>query len=443
MRTACLLLVLVPSLVAAQLVPTLPPLPAPGTEPASGTDVSTPHAGTPSKRTNRVDDRLLELHSVGVAEAVELIHSQMLRLPYVLDPDVLSDNRLVSFSWDGRKEDAETFVGNLLDQLGYLRERRGTVSFIQKKSQTGSIAEPFVYRPLHRSVTFISELLGPMFSGRFSVNRGVTSVDGAAMPVESATSPGTAAAVINRNADLLVFSGPAAEIERLKKVLPQVDVREGEIIVRGLVYEVGSNASEGSAFNIITSLLGGALSLSLNPGAALSNTVRVKGASIDVIASMLSSDYRFKVVSSPSMRIRSGAPGSFSVGEDVPVLGAIQQSKDERPIQSIEYRSSGVIFEVVPTVHDETIELDIRQELSNFIRTETGVNDSPTLTKRSLKTSVNLKDGDVIVLGGLADEKVSNRRSGPSFLFDFAKARTGEASRSEIVLVLQVQRVSI
>jgi hypothetical protein len=443
MKIGCLLLILLPSLVVAQPVPSLPPLPDQGADRASGQTVSIPHPATRSARANRVGDRLLELHSVSVAEAVELIHSQMLHSPYVLDPEVLNDSRLVSFSWDGRKENAETFVRNFLDQLGYVREKRGTVSFIQKKSQTGSAAEPFVYRPLHRSVTFISELLGPMFTGRFSVNRGVTSVDGAAMPVESATLPGTAAAVINRSADLLVFSGPAAEIERLKKVLPQVDLREGEIVVRGLVYEVGSNASEGSAFNVITNLLGGALSLSLDPGAALSNAVRIKGASIDVIASMLSSNYRFKVVSSPSMRIRSGAQGSFSVGEDVPVLGAIQQSNDQRSIQSIEYRSSGVIFEVVPTVHDKTIELDIRQELSNFVRTETGVNDSPTLTKRSLKTSVSLNDGDLIVLGGLADEKVSNRRSGPSFLFDFANARTAETSRSEIVLVLQVQRVPI
>jgi type II secretory pathway component GspD/PulD (secretin) len=124
---------------------------------------------------------------------------------------------------------------------------------------------------------------------------------------------------------------------------------------------------------------------------------------IDAIALMLSSDYRFKVVSSPSMRVRSGRQETFSVGQEVPVLGAIQRSTDKPPLQSIEYRSSGVIFEVLPTVHEGAIELDIRQELSHFVQTRTGVSNSPTLTKQSLTTSVNLGDGDLIILGGLAD----------------------------------------
>ena len=65
-------------------------------------------------------------------------------------------------------------------------------------------------------------------------------------------------------------------------------------------------------------------------------------------------------------------------------------------------RSCGAIFRVKPTVTQDVIGLDIVQQLSNFAKTDTGVNNTPTLIKREVSTSVSLNDGDIIVLGGLA-----------------------------------------
>ncbi|EAB7743403.1 hypothetical protein DTU57_08915 [Salmonella enterica subsp. enterica] len=42
--------------------------------------------------------------------------------------------------------------------------------------------------------------------------------------------------------------------------------------------------------------------------------------------------------------------------------------------------------------------------------TETGVNNSPTLIKRDVTTEVSLADGDIILLGGLAEQFVSARQ---------------------------------
>lgn len=72
----------------------------------------------------------------------------------------------------------------------------------------------------------------------------------------------------------------------------------------------------------------------------------------------------------------------------------------------------------------------------------TGANNSPTLTKRELKTTVGLQDGDVIVLGGgLAENKDTQTRDGPSFLPSFLHTSGKDVSSSEILLVLQVQRL--
>lgn len=121
-----------------------------------------------------------------------------------------------------------------------------------------------------------------------------------------------------------------------------------------------------------------------------SNFLQFSGGSIDVLYELFSQDSRFHVVSSPHLRVSSGNEGRFSVGSDVPVLSSVTY-KDNTPVQSVEYRSSGVIFTVKPLITQHIISLDVNQQLSNFAKTETGVNNSPTLIKREIATNVKFQ----------------------------------------------------
>ncbi len=73
---------------------------------------------------------------------------------------------------------------------------------------------------------------------------------------------------------------------------------------------------------------------------------------------------RFNVVSSPTLRVKSGSTGNFSVGADVPVISDFTE-RNGKIIQSVQYRQSGVIF-------NNAIDLKINQQLSNFIKTDKG-----------------------------------------------------------------------
>jgi general secretion pathway protein D len=256
------------------------------------------------------------------------------------------------------------------------------------------------------------------------------------------TPEGSASALLDQNADVLVFSGTDKEIAKLKKLLPQVDFALGEVVVRGVVYEVTTSEKDGSAFGLLASIASGKLGIGIGSANPIGNFVQLKNASLDVVYAMLATDNRFKIMSSPSMRIRSGSNGKFSVGQDVPVLGSISYPTGAgQAVHSVEYRSSGVIFDIAPTVREGVIDLNIDQQLSNFITTTTGVNNSPTLTKRALKTSVGVQDGDLIVLGGLTETKEGNTHDGFSFLPKFLHSASKENSKSEILLVLQVDRI--
>jgi len=100
-----------------------------------------------------------------------------------------------------------------------------------------------------------------------------------------------------------------------------------------------------------------------------------------------------------------------------------------------------VIFDVAPTVKGDVMDADVTIEISDFQKTTTGVNDSPTKNTRKFETSMTLKDGDVIVTGGLSSTKESDTRSGIAFLPAFMDGRSTTRSRSDIVLVLQICKV--
>lgn len=299
-----------------------------------------------------------------------------------------------------------------------------------------------VYRPRFRPLSYLVDVLGGLFkAGAFSVQRGVPTQPGEPSP--SNPPPVSAASNIQADADTLVFQGSSQEVTRLRTLLSQIDIHPGEVMISAVVYEVSAGKSDGSAFSLALNLLGGKLGLSVGGAPALSNAVTFKNASIDVALSILAGDSRFKALSTPRLRVRSGAQARLMVGQDVPTIGAVSYPQGGAPVQSIEYRSSGVILALMPTAFDSSVDVVIDQQISDFVRTETGVSSSPTLTKRALSTTVTLGDDEFVVLGGLTSHKAVEGTSGLSFLPRFLRDSTSSDARTEVLLLLQVSRVPV
>lgn len=384
-----------------------------------------------------------DFQAIGVAQVIQLIYSEALSTAYVIDPDVLADGRSVSFRYSSDKGDLRLFIKSFLDALGYAVETRAGVDFIARRKEPDHVEiedDAFVYRPRYRDVPYLARLLAPLFKGTFSINRSIRSTE--VVKTDKPVPDGSAASLVDQSSDTLIFSGSVKEVEKLKRLLVQVDMAVGEVLVRGVVYEVNDTDKAGSAIGALVNVMGSKLSVGLGTLDNLGTFLRFKSTSFEAIYSALSSDSRFKVLSSPTLRIRSGASGTFSVGQDVPVLGSLSYPQGAgQAVQSVEYRSSGVLFGIQPMVRDAVIDLSIDQQLSNFIATTTGVNGSPTLTKRALKTSVGVQDGDVIVLGGLTENKDTHSRDALSFLPRFFDSIGSEKSKTEVLLVLQVERI--
>ncbi|MFS1538718.1 MAG: type II secretion system protein GspD [Candidatus Phlomobacter fragariae] len=157
------------------------------------------------------------------------------------------------------------------------------------------------------------------------------------------------------------------------------------MVVSAYVFEVQTAERNGSGLALAAKLVSGKLNIGMGKEAGFDNFVRFNLGSLDALYELFRTDSRFHVVSSPRLRVKNGAKASFLVGSEVPVLGQVSYA-DNKPVQSIEYRSSGVILNVRPQIRQQGVDLTIDQQLSNFAKTETGVNNSPTLIKREVST---------------------------------------------------------
>lgn len=408
-----------------------------------------------------VQDKPLTLNfdKIQVVELVNFVYGDILKQNFALHPALIGNDKLVTvhFQSDFDKAKLFSFMENLLLGVGISIQKKPGYLFLSpvaEKDQVEQDQEVFYYRAKYRSVSYIMDLTASLFkTGKFTGQRGVKAPLTESPPVSVAASPqasnkkpvqdtGTSAYSLQdkNEQDAFIFQGSEKEISQLQKLLGQIDVPTGEVLVKGMVYEVTTGEKDGSAFGLALSLMQGKLGINIG-GIGKGDSITFKNANIDAVFSALSTDSRFKSVSNPSLRVKSGASARFSVGSDVPVLGAVQFDKNGNPIQSVDYKPSGVIFDLRPQIRESVIDLTINQQLSNFIPTTTGVNNSPTLIKREINTSIGASNDDVIFLGGLDEEKNSQDNSGLSFLPSWMKSRGGESNKTQILLVLQVQKI--
>lgn len=173
----------------------------------------------------------------------------------------------------------------------------------------------------------------------------------------------------------------------------------------------------------------------------------------EVILEALASKTDVKVVSSPKLVVLDNQQARLQVGDSVPVI--VQQTTNTNGVtqtpagttaivaNSVVYRDTGVLLEVTPQVSKGgLVNLEIAQEVSDVSLTTTSTIDSPTISQRRMLTTVTVKDGQTVMLGGLIQERNEKSRSGIPLLKDipllgalFSSTNTSSA-RTELIALM-------
>ncbi len=407
---------------------------------------------------------IIDLQGVSLAQVVHLVYKEISPASYVLAPDLVGDQRPVSLRWTGQPAQLPRFMDAWLETLGYSTRSQAGTLFMAKtvqpepEKEVEEEKETMIYWPRFQSAGALRELAGGVVSQEgFASHRGVSTASMAPQntqgqgmgsmnramapqqPVQA--SPGSALSVMDRDDRMLVFRGTQKDRAKLTAFLDQVDRAAEVISVQGAIYEVSTSKTEGSAFHLAANILRGKFGVSASLGPRpQSNFFGINVAGLEAVMGALKSDSRFKVLSAPRLSVRSGGNARLVVGQEVPTAGAVSTNAQGGTLQSVDYRQSGVIFDLSPQVFKDAVRLTLSQQVSSFVRTDTGVNNSPTLLKREAKTDMDVFGDEVVVIGGLVDTKQSTSSTAVPFLPSWFDSSSAEHGGSELLVLLQVSR---
>jgi len=133
----------------------------------------------------------------------------------------------------------------------------------------------------------------------------------------------------------------------------------------------------------------------------------------------------------------------------VPSAQSVSTQDPNAPIvNSIDFQDTGVILEITPHVNASgMVVLDVLQEVSDVVETTSSGIDAPTIQQRQIQSSVAVRTGETIALGGLIRDSNTLSRSGIPLLMDIPwlgrlfENRTRTNDRTELLVLLTPQVV--
>lgn len=140
--------------------------------------------------------------------------------------------------------------------------------------------------------------------------------------------------------------------------------------------------------------------------------------SLQGILNTAETNNKAQVLSRPRIMALTGRPASIHVGTELPYTTSTTITDGGNVTQNVEFKQIGVKLDVTPTIHthNKTIRLHLIPEVSDSIGQ--AANGAPIISTRRSETTVELKDGDTMVIGGLISSEDSKVGGGVPMLRD-------------------------
>jgi general secretion pathway protein D len=242
----------------------------------------------------------------------------------------------------------------------------------------------------------------------------------------------------------LVITAPPDVMRTLKRVITELDVRRAQVLVDAIIAEVSMNTARELGVQWVFSGLNSGNGVSpvglinfTNTGTNIADVINsavdvVNGGTIPTpagnvllgggkydkndnfnylaVINMLASDSNTNILSTPTLVTLDNEEAEIIIGQNVPfVTGSFTSTgagnDATNPFQTIQRQDVGLTLKLKPQINEgDALKLNIEQEVSSIAPSVAGASDIIT-NKRSIKTSVMVGDGNVVVLGGLIEKQ--------------------------------------
>ncbi len=276
----------------------------------------------------------------------------------------------------------------------------------------------------------------------------------------------------DENTNALVITAPADIFRSLESVIMQLDIRRAQVLIESIIAEVSNNLNNelgvewivdgtqsggtapvglvnlgGGLVDIVSSIVSGTAP-SVGQGITLGAGRFEKGKTrFAVLVRALQGDGNTNVLSTPTLVTLDNEEAEIIVGQEVPFLtGAFSTpggstGNPANPFQTIQRKNVGLTLRVTPQINEgSSIKLDIEQQIDSLNASPIAV-DLITNT-RSIKTSVLVDDGQILVLGGLISDDLKETVNKTPFLSDipllgnlFTRRSTSKEKKNLMVFI--------
>ncbi len=296
--------------------------------------------------------------------------------------------------------------------------------------------------------------------------RSILSSETAALTPTASTQPATATAAqsasskelgpgmiqADAGSNALIITAPEAIFANLRAVVEKLDVRRAQVLIEALIVEVSADkaaefgiqwigAGTVSSDNTLGGLFGNstpATNIGTITAAAKSGTTAgllgiasgltigfLKGDNLGILARALETEAGGNILSTPSLLTLDNEEAKISVGSNVAFATGSYTTPTSgspgltNPFTTYERKDVGLTLKVKPQISEGgTVRMQIAQEVSQ-LRQSPGTD--PTLAstdKRSIDSTVLVDDGQVVVLGGLIQDQMTDGEDSVPLLGD-------------------------
>jgi len=225
---------------------------------------------------------------------------------------------------------------------------------------------------------------------------------------------------IDEDNNSIIIDGLEKEVNNLKQIVVKLDVLKSQVYVKAKIVELDDNLVEdiGLKYGILGGKVhsGGLYTFSsnLNGGKAIAMDTGLLGLKIPNVTSslalgaslsLLNKTYALNIISEPSILCLNNKESSIYVGETVSIQTASTTTDGGTTKNSFKREDIGLILRVKPRItSNNKVILDINTIIEGIKNTNT-TSFNPDTSKKEVKTSVIVNNGESVVIGGLIESK--------------------------------------
>ena len=311
------------------------------------------------------------------------------------------------------------------------------ISWLNELDTPGNVNQTkiYVYKVENGEATDVANILTQIFgSGRSSYNvKGKVIVRGTTISDTSLKGP--VKIIPDKTNNTIIIKATPEDYAKIYKILREIDTVPREVLINMLIAEI--SYEKGYEYGIEWYLRNKGLNIGGNTYKAnmvLNNGVSSKakyslgtgilGFSYGIFDSenalrglftAIEDHSKINILSAPSILAIDNHEAKIEVGQDVPIItqSVTNVNSEGNITNTVQYRNTGIILKVKPKINSGgLVRLDIVQEVSEAKSNTISGIDSPIFLKRRAETTLVVKDGQTIIIGGLLENKNDESASG-------------------------------